>query len=170
MNAVRRIITGRGKGNVDTFLRVEDVQPVMTHISWHPIWGWDSWPRLPIAESDQGVPSTSFPPPEAPQGVRISIVDFAPGEVVDKSRVAQGSAQLGRFSSYAESGMHATTSVDVVIVISGTIRLTMADGSSQLLRSADVVVQNAGVHAWRNEGDGPCRLAFVIFGAETHVD
>jgi hypothetical protein len=33
--------------------------------------------------------------------------------------------------------------------------------------AADIVVQNATRHAWRNRGDRPVTMAFVLIGAET---
>ena len=165
MTNVRRVVTGIGGSGEHTFLQVEDVEPVVTHSSWYGIVGWDQWPTLPIAEGAQFVPTSSFPGIDATHGVRVVIVDLPRGEIFDREKAAAGGAS-GRFGAYDSSGMHSTDSVDIVFVMSGSIRLTEGDGSSQVLVPGDCLVQNGTLHAWRNEGPEPCRLGFVIFSAE----
>lgn len=167
MSTVRRIVAGIDAKGAHTFLRVEDVEPVVRHTSWHGIIGWDQWPVLPI-EGTQFVPMSSFPDKGVTHGVRIVVVDFPPGDIVDRERIAAVAAggTSDRFGAYETSGMHSTDSVDVVFVISGSVRLTEGDGSSQQLGPGDCLVQNGSLHAWRNEASEPCRLGFVVFSAE----
>jgi mannose-6-phosphate isomerase-like protein (cupin superfamily) len=165
-NQVRRIVTGVDPEGRDTFVSVDFVDPQVSHVRVHPILGWDAWPVVPAPQGAQFVPDSTFPDAKSLHGVRISIVDFPPGDIVDRARAGEAQAGLDRFEDYAADGMHRTNSVDVVVVISGRVRLYAGDQSSLVLGPGDCVVQNGGLHAWVNPGDEDCRLAFVIFSAE----
>jgi len=62
--------------------------------------------------------------------------------------------------------MHRTQSLDFAIVLSGEIYLVL-DDSETLLKAGDTVVQCGTNHAWSNRSDKPCRMAFVMLGAES---
>jgi hypothetical protein len=61
-------------------------------------------------------------------------------------------------------GMHATDTVDYVIVLDGEIWLDLDDGKPVRLGPGDTVIQHATRHAWRNLGDAPATLAVVHVG------
>jgi mannose-6-phosphate isomerase-like protein (cupin superfamily) len=63
-------------------------------------------------------------------------------------------------------GMHATPTVDYVVVVSGEIWLDLGDGEVIHLSQGDTVVQNATRHAWRNLSQEPATLAVVMVGTE----
>ncbi len=63
-------------------------------------------------------------------------------------------------------GMHTTDTVDYDIVLDGEIWLELDDGVETLLKQGDVVVQCGTRHAWRNRGDRPATMCFVLIGAE----
>jgi len=52
-------------------------------------------------------------------------------------------------------GMHATDTLDFMVVIDGRIALGLDDGDHEL-GPGDVVVQRGNVHRWRVVGDAPC--------------
>lgn len=56
----------------------------------------------------------------------------------------------------AAPGMHATDTLDLMVVVEGEIVLGMADGSETTVRAGDAVVQRGTAHRWRVGGDGPC--------------
>jgi quercetin dioxygenase-like cupin family protein len=62
-------------------------------------------------------------------------------------------------------GMHTTQTVDYGVVIRGEITLELDEGAKVRLRPGDCVVQNGTRHAWRNETDRECVMAFMIVGA-----
>ena len=62
-------------------------------------------------------------------------------------------------------GKHRTDSVDYDIVLDGEIWLEL-DEETVHLRAGDVVVQGGTRHAWRNNGDRPATLCFVLIGVE----
>ena len=59
------------------------------------------------------------------------------------------------------SPMHTTDTVDFAVVISGSITFITETGET-LLRAGDVLVDRGAVHAWRNDGDEPCRIVSVM--------
>lgn len=64
------------------------------------------------------------------------------------------------------SPMHRTNSLDYGIVLSGRVELILDDGSTTLIKEGDIVVQRGTIHAWRNPGPGPNRMAFVLIAAK----
>ena len=56
----------------------------------------------------------------------------------------------------AAPGMHATDTLDLMVVLDGEILLGMADGTETTVRAGDAVVQRGTLHRWRVSGDGPC--------------
>jgi quercetin dioxygenase-like cupin family protein len=56
----------------------------------------------------------------------------------------------------AAPGMHATDTLDFVIVLDGEIVLGLGDGTETVVRTGDVVVQRGARHRWRVVGDRPC--------------
>lgn len=56
----------------------------------------------------------------------------------------------------ATPGMHATDTLDLMVVVEGEIVLGTADGSEAVVRAGDAVVQRGTAHRWRVGGDGPC--------------
>ena len=67
-------------------------------------------------------------------------------------------------------GMHTTDTVDYGILMEGEISLELDDVKVVALKPGDIVVQNGTRHAWRNSGDGPATLIFVLIGANRSND
>ncbi|TQE29220.1 cupin domain-containing protein [Streptomyces ipomoeae] len=84
--------------------------------------------------------------------------------------VAFGQEQLAESPGIAERmeldnpGMHTTPTVDYGIVLSGEATLELDDGATTRLSAGDIVIQNGTRHAWRNRGEAPVTLAFVLVG------
>jgi quercetin dioxygenase-like cupin family protein len=68
-----------------------------------------------------------------------------------------------------DSMMHATDTVDYGVVLAGEMWMELDDGVEVHLGAGDCVVQNGTWHGWRNRGDRPCVMAFVVVGAERTV-
>ena len=56
----------------------------------------------------------------------------------------------------ATPGMHATDTLDLMVVLDGEIVLGMPDGTETTVHAGDAVVQRGTAHRWRVSGDGPC--------------
>jgi len=153
---------------------VEEVQGVTraNGMQWYGVWGWHQMPTLPCGSKEPFDANSVFP---APGGVRINTVVFPPryGHE-DASAAVQSSdseydrlqARSGGLRQGARGGMHTTNSVDLGFVASGEIVTIQGDGSEVTLRPGDVYVQNGAMHAWRNDSDQPCMIAFVVMGTE----
>lgn len=64
------------------------------------------------------------------------------------------------FTPGAKALMHATDTIDYLVIISGHVTLVMEDGEAQL-GPGDMVVDRGVMHAWRNDTDAPCLAAVV---------
>lgn len=58
-----------------------------------------------------------------------------------------------------------TPTVDIVVVIKGTLRLELDAGTVDL-NPGDVIVQNATNHRWSNVGDEDVVIATVMLGSQ----
>ncbi|TPW30624.1 cupin domain-containing protein [Pararhizobium mangrovi] len=61
--------------------------------------------------------------------------------------------------------MHRTDSVDYAVIVSGKIKMLL-DDSEVTLSAGDVVVQRGTNHAWSNQFDETCVIAFVLVDGE----
>ena len=61
-------------------------------------------------------------------------------------------------------GMHTTDSIDYDVVLDGEISLELDDGKEVLLKKHDVAIQQGNRHAWRNKGEKPATMLFVLMG------
>jgi len=105
---------------------------------------------------------------------RLMIVTFPPDSVMmraDFDGAAFGAEFARLVPGLAETfepdhpGMHATDTIDYDIVLDGEITLELDDGKQVLLRRHEVAVQHGNRHAWRNLGDKPATMLFVLMGA-----
>lgn len=87
---------------------------------------------------------------------------LSPGEVrFLRVEVAPGSA----------SPMHRTPHInEYLVAISGELTMHTEDGMSVKFAAGDMLVQLAGWHSWRNDGDEPFVMAGVAIGVETDED
>ena len=57
--------------------------------------------------------------------------------------------------------MHRSETVDYFVILSGQIKLVL-DEEEVLCEAGDVGVQYGTNHAWKNDFEEPCRIAFVL--------
>jgi len=91
----------------------------------------------------------------APGGCSVRIIRF-PG-------VGEGGGDWIRVEGDDpdEPGMHATDTLDFMVVIEGRIALGLDDGEHEL-GAGDVVIQRGNRHRWRVVSDGPCTYAVCM--------
>ena len=65
-----------------------------------------------------------------------------------------------------EPGFHRTDTIDYGVLIEGELTLHLDVGETTVLKAGDVVVQMGTRHAWRNSGNTPARVMFVMVGAK----
>lgn len=128
-------------------------------------------PSLPTPHEETAPPGGPLVP--APGETSLVIVQFPPDSVY-ASPGFDGAAAGPELVAFAPDfaacfepdapGVHTTDSIDYDIVLDGEIWLELDDETVHL-RQGDVVVQSGTRHAWRNQGDRPATLAFVLIGA-----
>lgn len=135
------------------------------------IWQTASGP-IPAHPVDPTSPPLSVLP--APGGSCAMRVTFPPEESAvpahfDPQAAARELCErlpgLGELFEADAPGFHRTDSIDYGVVLEGEITLELDDGCRQL-RQGDMVVQMGTRHAWRNTGNRPARLLFVMVGGE----
>jgi quercetin dioxygenase-like cupin family protein len=100
------------------------------------IWRTDELPADNSGTADQGGGRFRFPT----AGAQFVFSDFPPG---------------------GGSMMHATDTLDFLVVVSGSITFITETGET-LLRAGDVLVDRGALHGWRNNSDQPCRIVNVL--------
>ena len=73
-------------------------------------------------------------------------------------------ARIFRWEPGFEYRMHTTWSVDLGIVIAGSLKIQLEEGST-ILNPGDVLIQRGTPHSWRVVGDQPCVVVFVMVDA-----
>ena len=69
-----------------------------------------------------------------------------------------------------EPFMHATQTIDYVVVTAGELTMILDDGAEIVLKERDVMIQRATMHGWANRGAVPCRFATVVIDATQDED
>ena len=169
---IRRVVTSRGPGGEAVV--VSDGPAPRTHDFRHvpgmsATMLWATAAGQPAGSTDP-TPDLRSQLPE-PGGTCLVIVRFPPDDVLrDVDPVAAGAEHQMASPGIAEHfepdnpGMHATHSVDYVLVLEGEIWLDLGDGEMIRLGRGDTVIQNATRHAWRNLSDAAATLAVVHVG------
>jgi len=171
---VRRIVTGHDEEGKAVVLMDGEAQNVKireaTGIGSTLLWVTDSTPPDLSGAADAAAREIGVAPPR--RGSIFRIVEFPPEQEVGKAMNNEDVIkEMGLASSEGEEGpprhatMHRTDSIDYVVILSGEVDLWLDDSEVQL-KAGDVVVQRGTNHAWVNRGAEPCRVAFVLIGAE----
>jgi mannose-6-phosphate isomerase-like protein (cupin superfamily) len=171
---VRRVVTGQEPGGKSVFVSDTEVEPIELGIlpgtAFHRLWGSDEPPTLPTT-GVQPVAPLYFPPES---GYRFSFFTLGPDSVALPEDLDIGAALeelaaklpgLGEAMEPENPGMHTTDTVDIDVVISGTVDLELDDGETVHLKAGDCVIQNGTRHAWRNRSDEPAVLFVALIGA-----
>jgi mannose-6-phosphate isomerase-like protein (cupin superfamily) len=77
----------------------------------------------------------------------------------------EGDATGGAAHKPGVGGMHTTATVDMLVILSGQVWLTVGDEDEVVLGPGDFVLQGGVPHAWHNRGTVPCVMAGVMVGA-----
>ena len=147
----RRVVTGLDAQGRSRWTSDDELVPVQGDpskgLSIRDVW---RIARLPVDLGEDGVPRQFETWPD-PAGLSLRMVEVAPEQNYVWER---------------DSRMHASRTVDLVIVISGEIWAYQKDEpEGRLLKPGDVLVQRGTLHAWRNLSDRPCLFACVLVGA-----
>jgi mannose-6-phosphate isomerase-like protein (cupin superfamily) len=157
---VRRVVTGHDGEGRSTVVSDGDAatMPYGSGGVFHLLWGSDEFGHFP----DRGEEprwSAPFPPPG---GCRVAVNELPPGDATALDAFVSGG--LSDFADPDRPGMHATPTLDIDIVLEGTIGLELDDGEVTL-QAGDIVVLNGVTHRWHNRGSTVAKLVSVVIGA-----
>lgn len=175
-SAIRRIVTGynaKGKSNIAF---CGDAPNILDSPAWPGSRVTDLWSTtdMPVDNSgdvDLGARPIRHDP--TPSGTIFRVVEIPP-EAGVKVDTAKAFADLGSTKiptaedSAKHPSMHATDSIDYLVVISGEMHMIMEDGEV-LLKAGDCIVQRGTKHAWANRGAVPCIMAAILVDAKPVV-
>jgi len=107
-------------------------------------------------------------------GTTLFVVTFPPDSVMADSRFDPDAAAaeyaqilpgLAELFERDHPGMHTTPTIDYDVVLDGRIMVEFDDGAMVDLNPGDVLIQHGTRHAWRNRGERPATMLFVLIGA-----
>lgn len=173
---LRRIVTGHNE-NGESIVEIDGgpAQEISADGSGlHEIWLTESLPADNTRFTDAiAEASPTLCPPAGAAKVRWFTVPVEnPNASAEEKEAATafGFEAVGashcRVDTHRHPGMHKTSSVDYIILISGEVDLLLDAGEARGLKPGDVVVQRGTNHAWVNTGSEPALLVAVLADAE----
>jgi mannose-6-phosphate isomerase-like protein (cupin superfamily) len=140
-----------------------------------PMWRTGPGARLPGPGETPSAPEGSLIP--GPGGTHLLLLRWPSGaelsalaeknpdlETDFMSELADRVPDLAASILERNPALHATTSIDYVVVLSGTVIMELDDGATVELGPGDVVVQNGTAHAWHSPGEDGAVMAAVLVG------
>ena len=168
---MRRVVVGERDGKAVVALD-EELDPVtvglMPGAEFYGIWGEDGAATIPSDGTPPHAPAW-FPPPG---GYRFEVIVLPPDGAAPMVDPAEGVAELqSKLPGLAdvldpdEPGMHATDTVDINVVLDGTVVFRLDDGTEVELSRGDCVVVTGQRHGWSNRSGRPCSLGTTSLGS-----
>jgi quercetin dioxygenase-like cupin family protein len=175
-NPVKRVVTGVDAKGTSIFYSDEAAPAhtlaMMPGAVFYQLWGTEGSLRSPITDPEADN-HTFFP---GPGGSRFGLLTFPPDVAPDPDLAPPDETTMNALVAEAEEklpgligafepdapGMHQTVTVDYAVVVAGELWLELDDGAETHLPTGTCVVQNGARHAWRNHGNAPATLAYVI--------
>jgi mannose-6-phosphate isomerase-like protein (cupin superfamily) len=160
---VRRVVTGIDENGKAVF--VSDGEAEQASTGRVLLWGWESTPEVPT--DGRKPPYRSFFPP--PGGLRTIVVNIPP-ENAPRAPVMEDEDHVGLYTDAewdpGNPGMHRSNTVDVGVVLDGSIVVELDGGAQTELHAGDCYVMNGTRHKWRNPNEQPCRILIALWGTE----
>jgi quercetin dioxygenase-like cupin family protein len=155
----RRVVTGHDADGRAVFL--SDGTPPNTvatpdGIAVSEVLRLDGPPRTAADGQEERAGAFELEPPPGGASLLIITVPPAPDDAPDEERWIRVEGE-----DPARPGMHATDTLDVMVVLDGEIVLGLDDGEHRLAQG-DCVVQRGNEHRWRVVGDRPCTYAVAL--------
>ena len=172
VHRIRRVVTGHDRNGKSIFLEDRKAPNVLEMASMPGVALTDLWrtatsPASNAGSKDAASGKIKLEPPA--NGTILRIVEFPPDkawrETADAKK-AFASIGAGGAPDHAsgDAMMHATATVDYIIVLKGEIHAIMETGE-KLLRAGDILIQRGTNHSWSVRTKEPCIIAAVLIGA-----
>ena len=165
----RRVTTGHnahGKGVIASDTAIEGlVAPGMGTI-WR-MWSADEPMQYPGDGRDPAAAAV-YP---ALNGFRFHAFEMPPAAamIAPEDRSIDPTGVSAVFEDHGD-GMHQTDTTDLLVLMSGTVRLELDDGLCTTLEAGSFIIQNGTRHKWTNIGDTPALFAAVTIGARRRAE
>tara|TARA_B100001059_G_scaffold230262_1_gene264229 strand:- start:277 stop:813 length:537 start_codon:yes stop_codon:yes gene_type:complete len=155
---VRRVLLGEREDGSSFAAKEEQVEasPFPGIGELFTLWGADEAFQLPDAGTEPVIHGT-FPPVG---GFRVFMTRFAP-----RPDVGTSSGDMPHDDMPSASDVHSSDTVDVNMVLSGTLDCVLSDGSRISLQAGDSIVLNGAAHAWENNSAEEALMLFFLVGA-----
>ena len=170
---IRRVVTGHDSKGKSIFVADTKAPNVlemasMPGVALTDIWRTKSSPASNSGNADAATGKIVLEPPAS--GTILRIVEFPPDAKWRKSADAKKAfASIGAGGApdqgSADAMMHATATVDYIIVLKGEI-WAILDKGEKLLKQGDVLIQRGTNHSWSVRTKEPCIIAAVLVGAK----
>ena len=170
---IRRVVTGHDKDGQSIFVMDGKAPNVlemasMPGVALTDLWRTRSSPASNAGNADAATGRIKLEPPA--DGTILRIVEFPPDSAWRKSADAKAAfASIGAGGAPDhESGdamMHATATVDYIIVLKGEI-WAILDKGEKLLKQGDILIQRGTNHSWSVRTKEPCVIAAALIGAK----
>jgi hypothetical protein len=173
VHRIRRVVTGHDKNGKSVFVMDGKAPNVlemasMPGVALTDLWRTDGAPASNSGNADAATGRIRLEPPST--GTILRIVEFPPDKKWRKiADAAKAFASIGaggapdRTSS--DAMMHATATVDYIIVLKGEM-YAILDKGEKLLKAGDILVQRGTNHSWSVRGNKPAVVAAVLIGAK----
>lgn len=168
----RRVVTGHDRSGKSIFIADGPAPNVlemasMPGVALTDLWRTASSPASNAGNKDAATGKIKLEPPA--DGTILRIVEFPPDRMWRKSADAKKAfASIGAHGApdhgSDDAMMHATASVDYIIVLEGEIHAVLDKGET-LLKRGDILIQRGTNHSWSVRGNKPCIVAAVLVGA-----
>ena len=168
---VRRIVAANRDGRSTVISDDTGLSNAFAHVpGFDPVLVWQTHTAHGIHPATSPVTGQSVVPSIG--GTSMFVVTFPPDSVMTAPEFdpqAAGAEYGERLPGLAElfeaenPGMHTSHTVDYDIVIDGELWCELDDGEVHL-KVGDVLIQHGTRHAWRNRGDKPATVMFVLLG------
>lgn len=169
--SIRRIVAATIEGKSRVVTEDELSNAFVSVPGFDPAAVWATAPEASLKPDNRVAAGDGLAPP--PGGTTVFIATFPPDSVMSDASFdgeAAGAEYASRLPGLADHfepdnpGIHRTDTIDYNIVIAGELWCELDEGEVHL-RAGDVLIQHGTRHAWRNRGDQPATVVFVLVGA-----
>lgn len=173
VHRIRRVVTGHDRDGKSVFVMDGKAPNVlemasMPGVALTDLWRTKTAPASNAGNADAATGKIVLEPPSS--GTILRIVEFPPdkqwrGSADAKKAFASIGAGGAPDHGSADAMMHATATVDYIIVLKGEIWAILDKGET-LLKQGDILVQRGTNHSWSVRTNEPAIVAAVLIGAK----
>jgi mannose-6-phosphate isomerase-like protein (cupin superfamily) len=171
--ALRRVVTGLNAEGKSCVV-LDGVPPSPMSVSQVGTSGFSLWQTHGPRASNQGNEDAAAKPFDIAMEAGASkfiavcfppVADAANLSYAERKVRSRSAVSAARRTKHDHPGMHATNTVDYVVILSGELTLVLEEGET-VLRAGDVLIDRGVAHAWENCGLEPVIFIAALVDAE----